>query len=369
VDFHHNRRAQLLRGGKTDDVDAYLVTHRPNVRYLTGLDTAEGVLLSAKGTFVVFPELAVPARKTLPADVTPVPRADGVGVDTAAAEAVRAAGVKAVGVEAEHLSVAGMHRLADAVGKTPLRPFSGRVEDLRTTKDPSEVEAVKKAVTVGGRAMLMFRAILREIDTELDLSRQMDQLLLRAGANAPAFPSVIALGDNGGEAVHKPSADRPVAEVSKVFVRWAADLGYCGVLARTFRSPFGAPPLRKTKTERTAYKYDEVGAAVRRAMRAVVEAVKPDATAGDLAKAAHAQLAAAGFDKFAAAEVGHGVGLEPHEGPFLRPGDKTPLLSGMVINICPLVRIPDWGVVQYSHTVVFNRDGVTDLGGSPAADD
>jgi Xaa-Pro aminopeptidase len=370
VDFYHNRRTQLLRGGKADEVDAHLVLHPANVRYLTGLDVAEGVLVSAKGTFAIYPEAAVPPRKLLPAEVTAVPRADGITVEAAAAEAIRTAAAKAVGVEGERLPVAALHRLAEAVGKTPLRPLSGRVEDLRATKDPSEVEAIKKALGVGGRALLMFRAILREIDTELDLCRQMDQLLLRAGADAPAFPTQVALGDNGGAAVLRPTTDRPVSEASKVFVRWgAAAEGYCGVFARTFRSPFGAPPLRKTKLERTAHAYDKVNAAVRAAVTAAADAARPEATAGELATAAHAQLAAAGFDKYAALEVGHGVGVEPHEGPFLRPDDPTPLHLGMVLHLTPQVRIPEWGIVKHSRTVVVTRDGVSDLGGYPATDD
>ena len=370
MDFYHNRRTQLLRGGKTDDVDAYLVAHPANVHYLTGLDLAEAVLVSAKGTFVVFPEDVVPPRKQLPPEVTPIPRADTTDPTAAAAEAVRAGGAKAVGVEADHLSVAALDRLAEAVGKTTLRPLAGRVEDLRTTKDPSEAEAIKRALSVGGRAMLMFRAILREVDTELELVRQMDQLLLRAGADAPAFPSVVALGDHAAASVVRPATDPPVAEVSKLYVRWGAVVGgYCGTLARSFRSPFGAPPLRKTKQERTAFTYEKVSAAVREAMRAAVAATRAEATVGEVARAAHAQLAAAGFDKYAAQEVGHGVGLDPREGPFLRPGDTTPLLQGMVLNITPQVRIPEWGMVKFSQTVVVNREGTTDLGGSPANDD
>lgn len=368
MDFFHNRRAQLLRGGKADEVDAYLVTRPTNVRYLTGLDSAEAVVLSAKGTFVVFPEEAVPPRKQLPPEITPVPRAEAVGPPAAIAEAVRAASPKAVGVEGEHLTVAALHRLVEAIGKTPLRPLNGRVEDLRTTKDPSEVDAVRKAVAVGSRAMLMFRAILREVDTELELCRQMDQLLLRAGANSPAFPSVVAFGDRGGAAVVRPGTDGPVAEVSKLFVRWGAEVGYCCSLARTLRSPFGAPPLRKTKHERTAYKYDEVSEAVKEATAAAIAAVRPEATVGDLAKAAHAKLEAAGFAKFAAPEVGHGVGLEPREGPFLVTTDTTPLMQGMVVNVTPQVRIPEWGIVKFSRTVVINREGVTDLG-RPEMDD
>ncbi len=369
MDFYQNRRTQLLRNGKSDDTDAFLVTDPNNVRYLCEFPTAEAVLVSAKGTFAVFPNDAVPARKHTPPELFPVPRADGSALSAAVAEAVRAAGAKSVGVEADHLTVATLSRMAAAVGKTHLRPLAGRVEEMRQTKDPSEVEEVKKALGVAARALLMFRAILRELDTELDLVRQMDQLVLRAGANAPAFPSVVALGDNAGLSVLRPTADRPVAEASKLFLHWGAELGYCGVMARTFRSPFGTAPLRKTKTERTGYSYEKVSAAVRLAKQAAVEAIRPNATAGDVAKAAHAKLAAAGFDQFAAAEVGHGVGLVAREGPFLTPTDTTPLVPGMVLNITPQVRIPEWGLMKFSQTVAVNREGTTDLGGGPGHDE
>lgn len=370
MDFYHNRRTQLLRGGKADEVDAYLVTHRPNVRYLTGLDAADAVLVTPKGTFALCREELTGLFKGAGADITPVPRADGVGVEQSAAEAVHKAGSKAVGVEAEHLPVAALQRLTAGVGKTPVRPLGGRVDGLRATKDPSEVEAVRKAIKTAERAMLMFRAILREADHEVDLCRQMDQLLLRAGADAAAFPSVVAVGDNGGEPLLRPTTDKPVGESSRLFVRWGAVAdGYCGVVTRTFRSPFGAPPLRKTKHERTAYSYEKVGAAVRQAVKAALDAIQAEATIGDLAAAAHAQIAAAGFEAFTAPEVGCGVGLEPREGPFVRPGDKSPLLPGTVLTLAPVVRIPGWGRVQYTTTVVVNREGYTDLGGSPAADD
>lgn len=370
MDFYHNRRSQLLREGKPDEVDAYLVAHPANVRYLTGLDTADAVLVSAKGTFVIFPEDVVPLRKQLPSEVTPISRAHGADIATAAAEAIRTAGVKSVGVEADHLTVAALHRMSEAMGKTQLRPISGRVEDLRTTKDPSEAETIKRAVAVGTRAMLMFRAILREVDTELELVRQLDQLILRAGADAAAFPSVVALGEHSASSIIRPTTDRPVAEVSKLYIHWGTVLeGYCGTLSRSFRSPFGAPPLRKTKQERTAFTYEKVAAAVRDAMKAAVEAIRPEATCGDVAKAAHAQLAAAGFDKYTAQEIGHGVGLAPREGPFLHPGNTSPLTQGMVVNITPQVRIPEWGMVKFSQTLVVTREGTIDLGGGPTNDD
>ena len=368
MDFYHNRRTQLLRGGKADEVDAYLVTHRPNVRYLTGLDVAEALLVTAKGTYVVCGEEVVPPKKEL-GELTPVPRADGAGVDLAAAEAVQTAGAKAVGVEADHLSVAAFQRLTGAVGKAGVKPLGGRVEGLRATKDPSEVEVIRRGLKVADRASLMFRAVLREVDTERDLCRQLDQLLVRAGANDPAFPSQVALGENGGDPFFRPSDDKPMAEASKLHALWGAEVGYCGVIARTFRSPFGAPPLRKNKHERTAHDYDKVGAAVRAALRAALDAIQPEATLGDLAAAAHAPLAAAGYDKFAAPKVAFGVGLEPREGPYVRPGDKSPLLPGMVLTVAPQVRIPAWGRMQYSTTVVVNREGYTELGGAPGADD
>ena len=159
MDFYHNRRNQLLQGGKTDEADAYLVTRPSNTRYLTGLDVADALLVSAKGTFLVCDEDKVPPRKTLPADVLPAPRAGGTTFEQGVAEAIKAAGAKAVAVEADDLSVSALHRLTAAVGKTPLRPLGGRVEALRAAKDPSEVEAVRKALLIAARAMLMFRDV------------------------------------------------------------------------------------------------------------------------------------------------------------------------------------------------------------------
>lgn len=357
MDFHRTRRNALLRFAKADEVDAYLVTDRANVRYLSGSRTATALVVGPKGGAVVGDPQAGGAD-----DLTPVAGKPGMKAEQVIADAVHKVGAKAVAVEAAGCPVGLYHKLTAALPKVAVKAAPDRVEAVRMVKDPSELEELRRAVKVAERAYVMFRAVMRESETEIDLGHLMDRFVRQAGAKAAT--AAVSLGETGGDPAHVPT-DKQLGEVSKLLVVWGADVGYWGVLARAFRSPFEPQLLRKTKFERTGFPFDKVQAAVRQAHQAAVAKVRPGVPAAEVAAAAFAVLDAAGYAGYAATEVGHGLGLQPHEGPFLAGSADTELAAGMVLAVAPEVRIPDWGGVKYGTCLMVTRDGATDLTSGP----
>lgn len=366
MDYHVSRRANLLRDCKSDGVDGLLVTHPVNVRYLTGFTGSSGVLLlSARHAVLVsdgrYEEQIKEECKGLDVHIRPHTKT----LNEATAEVLNKSGLKGVGVEADHMSIATLAALQDKAGKASYSPLSGRVEHLRAAKDPSELEQIKAAVVVAERAFKMFVALMRETDTEKELADAMEQYIRRAGGLRSAFAPIVAAGERGA-LPHAVPTNKPVGESSKVLVDWGADVGYKSDLTRTLKSPFPVPPLRKSKEERTGYPFDAVYEAVRQAHEAAVKELRHGAKAKDVDTAARKALtkhSPKGIDlnDHFTHGLGHGIGLETHETPQIRQNSDAVLEAGNVVTIEPGVYLPGWGGVRIEDDYYITKDGCVRL--------
>jgi Xaa-Pro aminopeptidase len=366
MDYTSSRRVNLFRDCKSDGIDGLLVTHPVNVRYLTGFTGSSGVvLLSAKGAILVsdgrYEEQIKDECRGVDVHIRPHTKT----LTEATAEVLNKSGLKAVGVEADHLSVGTMAALQDKASKASFVPLAGRVEHLRAAKDPSELEQIKVAVGVAERAFRMFVALMRETDTEKELADAMELYIRRAGGLRSAFPPIVAVGERGALPHAQPTA-RVVGESSKILVDWGADVGYRSDLTRTLKSPFPVPPLRKSKEERTAYPFDAVYEAVRQAHEAAVKELRAGAKAKDVDTAARKALTrhspkGVDLNDFFTHGLGHGIGLETHEAPQVRQNSDAVLEAGHVITIEPGVYLPGWGGVRIEDDYQITKDGAVRL--------
>lgn len=366
MDYRVSRRANLIRDCKADDVDGLLVTNPTNVRYLTGFTGSSGaVVLSARHTVLVsdarYEEQIKEECPGLDAHIRPHTRT----LTEAIAEVLGKAGLKAVGFEAEHTTVAGLAALQEKATKATFAPLTGKVEHLRAVKDPSELEQIKRAVVVAERAFKMFVALLRETDTERELADAMEMYVRRAGGERSSFPPIVAAGERGA-LPHAQPTDRAVGESSKLLIDWGADVGYKSDITRTIRSPFLVPPLRKTQKERTEYPFDAVYEAVRKAHEAAVNELRAGAKAKDVDTAARKALSKNSPKGVDLADhfthgLGHGIGLDTHEGPQLRQNTDAVLEAGNVVTIEPGVYLPGWGGVRIEDDYHVTKDGAVRL--------
>jgi Xaa-Pro aminopeptidase len=170
-----------------------------------------------------------------------------------------------------------------------------------------------------------------------------------------------------GALPHAPPTSKPLGDGSKLLVDWGADLLYKSDLTRTVRSPFGTAPSRRNKKERVEYDFEEVYAVVLAAQNAALATVRAGAKAKDVDAAARKVFAAARLrserhsglqlgDHFTHG-LGHGIGLEIHEGPKIRANSEDVLEAGMVVTIEPGVYIPNWGGIRIEDDVLVTNDG------------
>lgn len=365
MNYLQQRRSVLSQAFKAKGVDAFLVTTPVNVTYLTGFTGEDSYFaVTAKHEILVsdsrFDEQIKEECPDLEVHIRPFTRT----TLEAAADVLTKSGAKSVGVEGNRLTLGALEQLKALAPKVTFVPLEGLVETQRMVKDPGEVEKIREAVKVAERGFRMFVATLREADTEKEMVDALEGYVRRAGARGTSFPPIIAVGERGA-LPHAPPTAKELGDGSKLLVDWGADLGYKSDLTRTLRSPFGTAPSRRNKQERVGYDFDKLYAIVLAAQNAALAAIRPGVKAKDVDAAARAVFANARFDKHPELKLdkcfthglGHGIGLEVHEGPKVRANSEDVLEAGMVLSIEPGIYIPNWGGIRIEDDVLVTHDG------------
>jgi Xaa-Pro aminopeptidase len=289
---------------------------------------------------------------------------------------------KTLGMEFDVLPTTQYFSYSKLFQKTRLIDISFGIRHIRSVKSPYEIEITRKAAALSDRLAESVPSLLKEGITEIELAGRIEanarkwghQGIVRmrlfgaelfyghvmAGANA-AVPSYLSSPTGGAgvnPAVAQGSSMRPIGRNEPVLVDLVFALdGYCSDHTRIFS--IGPLP-------------DDLVAA-QSAMLDIQEAVKKAATpgtmAGELYEMAVSMADTAGLSDYFMGVgdqrirfIGHGVGLELDEFPFLAKGQKMPLEKGMIIALEPKVIIPGKGVVGIENTHVVTANGLEQLG-------
>jgi Xaa-Pro aminopeptidase len=352
-------RARLGEQG----LDALLVTNPENRRYLSGFtghdsgaDSA-GALLVGRGdvTLVTDKRYREQAAAECPGLRLAVREDKAPPVMAAAA---RELGVRRLGFEATHLTVALRDDLAAAAAEAgvalELLPTRGLVEALRVVKDDDEIAAIERAVAITDETFAHLLRFLRPGLTEREVADEIARDMRARGAEGMAFDPIVAGGPNAA-LPHASPTDRALAAGETLTVDMGARVdGYCADMTRTVC--LGRPP----REVRAVYDL------VLRAQRACAEGLRPGLNGQQADALARDVFAAAGRDEQYLHGTGHGLGLEIHEDPRLgRFGAEHTLAPGMVVTVEPGLYISGWGGVRIEDTVVLTADGARTLSRAP----
>ena len=220
--------------------------------------------------------------------------------------------------------------LARLFGADRLRPGSSLVNRLRRVKTADELGAMQRACRTVEGAMAAVTPLVRPGVTMAELEEETEAALRRAGSRTPSFATHIFTGmeatslDN-----HAPTAREPLAEGTAVLFDFGGVVdGYCSDFGRTVVAGEPAPGFREA--------YDVMLAAY----EAGRDACRPGALAHEVNAACRAPIEEAALGEHFRHRMGHGIGMDVHERPFLSPEDETPLEAGMTFTDEPSILIP-----------------------------
>jgi Xaa-Pro aminopeptidase len=245
--------------------------------------------------------------------------------------------------------------LARAVGFERLRTGTSVVNELRRTKDADELAAMGRAIDTVEQTMDAVAPLVQPGVTMLELAEAVEHELLAAGSRCPSFPTHIFTGlDPGSFDSHTDTARDPIpANTSVMFDFGGVVDGYCSDFGRTVYC--GEPP--------------EDFLAGYEAMLDAYGAGKAAARAGALARHVNAAcrepIEDAGLGECFRHRMGHGIGMDVHERPFLSTEDETPLEPGMTFTDEPSVIVSSRWSLRIENIIVVEDSGGRSLNSFP----
>ncbi|MFC9999803.1 M24 family metallopeptidase [Nocardia sp. NPDC127526] len=350
------RAAELARQAH---LDALLITPGPDLVFLLGsraqsFERLTCLVIPASGETpsVVIPKMELAALKDSAAGELGLQIVDWVdGVDPyRIVKGILNAGARTA-VD-DHMPALHLLPIADQLGTVPVSA-TPVLRQLRMTKDPSEIDALRRAGAAIDRVHARMGEFLRPGRTEAEVAADITAAIVEEGHTAAAFV-IVGSGPHGADPHHEVS--QRVIEAGDVVVidiGGPVQPGYFSDSTRTY--VLGEPG------EEVAAQFAEL----ERAQAAAVAAVKPGVTAESIDAAARDVLKAAGLGDFFVHRTGHGIGISVHEEPYIVGGNDLVLEPGMAFSIEPGIYFPgEWGA-RIEDIVVVTEDGCESMNNRP----
>ena len=343
-----DRIAPLRAGLAESDLSGLVVSTPSNIFYLSGFTGSSGALLITAERALLFSDFRyrLQAREQAPDfEFVEVQRdlLKGVGRATADTSAGR------LGYESAHLTCELLGRLTEGAQDRELVGVTGLVENLRAIKSPEEIASIRAAAALADQALEHMISLLRPGAPERDIALEGEFFMRKAGAEAAAFDLIVASGPRSA-LPHATTTTRELQPGDLVVIDMGASVnGYGSDMTRTFAV--------QTATEQARQIYE----ITYRAQRAAVAAVRAGARCGELDALARTIIGEAGFGDCFGHGLGHGVGLDLHEAPYLRREDEAVLAAGNVVTVEPGIYLPDIGGVRLEDLLVVQADGAETL--------
>ncbi|HUG91546.1 MAG TPA: Xaa-Pro peptidase family protein [Planctomycetaceae bacterium] len=346
-DRYAMRRQKLASRLRQENVPALLVSNVTNVAYLTGFTGDSSWLLVGHGQPILISDTRY---ETQIAEECPgleaVIRTNVQTLEEMLAAVAARLKLHQIGIEADSLTVAQLGSLEKKCELVDFLPTSSLVEDLRQIKDAHEIAEIREAVRLAERGFGVLTASLLAGATEREVAHDLEHTVRRLGGSGLSFPPIVAVGPRAALPHARPGTG-PVGGAEFVLVDWGAESpgGYKSDLTRVVVTGKIRPKLERL--------YRLVFTAQQRG----IEAVRPGALCKQVDAAARCVIEDAGHGQHFGHGLGHGIGLNIHEAPRLKPDADTELRPGMVVTIEPGVYLPGWGGIRIEDDVLVTRDG------------
>ncbi|MCF7844907.1 MAG: Xaa-Pro peptidase family protein [Kiritimatiellales bacterium] len=311
--------SQLLRLSKTQ---TFLVSDLTNIRYLTGLDLSYGFVLVSQRSWRLFVDdrYIEAATKSVKNEI------QVLNIDDLEKYLNKC---KECGFESDNVTVEQLRNWKRKYKNTKFVRRKGIIEEFRRSKSEIELKRFRRAQRITKEMLRRVTSALRSFPTEKDLAWKLETWARELGADSLSFDPIVAFGTNTSCPHHHPTSRRlKKGHIVQIDVG-ARYKGYCADRSEVF---FTDQP---TGLQKKVYR------AVEEAKDAALEKVVSGVTTHALDKAARKVLSKYDFEEYFTHSLGHGVGLEIHEGVLLTENaPNTKLRKNEIVTIEPGVYLP-----------------------------
>ena len=358
ADFFKKKQDQIKEFLHSEELHAFLLFDPPNIAYCTGFFH----LQTERPLAAVIPQEGNPLLLIPLLEIDHVP--DDVDVETYfdypgkvnriewIKSHLKSRSLTKIGVE-NSISFSSYEILSDLyVACTDF------ISTLRQVKEPEEITLISKAAEYADyaveRAIHHTKEGVTEFEinekTRIDVSEKMlEELEEIVPVQGGLSGGLVCSGENAALPHAMPSSKK-VKKGESIILSFGAGVG--GYHAESERTAFVGTPSEKQK---------DAFEAMAEAQKTGGEAVKEGKKCCDVNEACLAVIREKGYEKYLRHRMGHGIGLQGHEPPWVEEGDETVLKSGMTISNEPGVYMPGFGGFRHSDTVLVTREGGTSL--------
>jgi Xaa-Pro aminopeptidase len=336
-------------------LDAILLTHPPDLAYLSGFTGDDSVGLITAGGFFLVTDFRYTEQAAIEAPWLKITIREGKMAD-ALAKTVLRSGASRIGFEANFTTFGQVHALRaslkelskkrPAAAGVKLTPVEDILVNIRKVKDDHEVALIRQAVDVAEEAFLAVREQIKVGQTENYLAGLLGFEMRCRGAEGSSFPVIVAAGPASSLPHYRPG-EKLIAQGQPLLIDWGAKFnGYCSDLTRTLLLGRVSPEIK------TAYKV------VLEAQQAAIDFLRPGVTTRQTDRLARGLIDKAGFKGKFGHGLGHGIGRDIHELPVMRKiGADEELRPGMIVTVEPGIYLPGLGGIRIEDDVLITHAG------------
>ncbi len=329
-----------------DKKDAYLLTDRTTRRYFTNIDLHEGVLVILKDKTFYFADaryFSLLKDKLCGTDIIPKLYS---GLESLK-EIIKSQKIKNLYIDFSIATVQDFNEYK----KLKVKVLDGKneIEKAISIKSKEELNSIKKACEIAQSAVSETFLEIKKGMTELEVKDLLVKKMISMGASGESFDTIVAFGKNSAVPHHETGEKKLLDDEAVLIDTGCLVDGYSSDITRT--AFFGKP----------SQKFLECYEAVKTANELCEEQIISNISTIDADKIAREYLKGKGLDKFFTHSLGHGIGQNIHEYPYLSPKRQGKLYDGMVFSIEPGVYFDGEFGIRIEDTVTLDNGKVIRL--------
>jgi len=326
-------------------IEGFLVTNLKNINYLTGFDGEGFALITNDRNYLLTDSrYTEQAQKESPDFniLTDEPNKKNARI-LALKKILAKNKIKKIAFESNNLSFADFKKYSDSLDSIKFLPTENIIEQIRIIKDKEEIIKMKKAAQITTESLKEVFEIIKPGVRELDIASELAYTMRKKGAQKESFDTIVVSGERSSLIHGKPS-EKKIVEGELILIDMGANY-----------QNYNSDITRTIIMGKENQKQKEMFSIVLEAQKAALEFLKPGVKCKEVESVARDIIVKKGYGKYFSHGLGHGVGLDIHEFPWVSFKDDTVLLPGMVVTIEPGIYIPEFGGVRIEDSVLITE--------------
>ena len=337
----NQQRFDRLNGILQDNgLDGILISKKENYTYLSGFNGSAATLFITPRQKIIFTDPRYTEQGKFQAkDFTLITYKNNFLEELK--KKLHELEINTLGFESEVLSYKTYQEYSKNLTGFHLTPLGREIDRLREVKDPEEIDKIKNAVRLADLAFSNVLPYIKEGVMELEIASEIEYFLKKNGARGTSFETIVASGWRSS-LPHGVASEKKIQKGDPIVLDFGAYLDdYCSDMTRTV---FLGEPTEEMK---------KIYNIVQKAQISGAQGIIKGMTAKEADSIARRYIERLGYGDRFGHGLGHGVGLEIHEGPTLSYRGDAVLENGMVVTVEPGIYVPDLGGVRIEDMVVI----------------